>query len=386
MTEQSIRGFRATELCIEQKDLVPRRAVLVFAGVTNASRNVAGVPAAARAVRVVAKAGIRECWIVAGAVWQPNELIRGEVERLAGATIVSWLPAEELSAIFSDDGILLVAGESLVAAGNMHDALADNWVLPIGLEFAAAAGGHQIFERIAAARAAGELDDAELRIVASTTKPSDGIVSRKLNRPISQAISRRLLKWPGIRPIHATAVTTFLAVAMVLSLLAGGDAGLIAGAMLFQAASIFDGVDGEIARATFRTSRWGAMADSLVDAATNIGFIGGVVVNLWIQGNTFAAMVGAAGLAMMAIGLFLIGRRARSGTGKFTFNAVKDHFRGPKSRPMQWLIWLTMRDFYALAAVLFVVTGFAAEGLVAFGVIASGWLVVVLAVLMRRRA
>ena len=385
MTEQCIRSFRTTELCIEQRDLVPRLAVLIFAGITNASRNVAGVPAAARAVREVAKAGIGECWIVAGALWQPNELIRGEVERLAGGTTVSWLSAEELSAIFSDERILLVPGESLVAAESMRDALAHNSVLPIGLEFAAACG-HQIFERIAGARTGGELDDAERRIIASTTKPSDGIVSRKLNRPISQAISRRLLKWPGIRPIHATAVTTLLAVAMVLSLLAGGNAGLIAGAVLFQAASIFDGVDGEIARATFRTSRWGAMADSLVDAATNIGFIGGVVINLWIQGNTFAAMTGAAGLAIMAFGLFLIGQRARSGTQKFTFNAVKDHFHGPQPRPMQWLIWLTMRDFYALAAALFVVTGFAAEGLVAFGVIATGWLVVVLAVLMRTRA
>lgn len=385
MTEQCIRSFRTTDLCVELRDLVPRRAVLIFACVTNASRNVAGVPAAARAVREVARAGIRECWIVAGAVWQPNELIRREVERLGGATIVSWVPSDELSAIFSNERILLVAGESLVVAESFREALASNLVLPTGLEFAAA-GGHQIFERIAAPRTMGELDDAERRIVASTTKPSDGIVSRKLNRPISQAISRRLLKWPGIRPIHATAVTTLLAVAMVLSLLAGGDAGLIAGAVLFQAASIFDGVDGEIARATFRTSRWGAMADSLVDAATNIGFIAGVVINLWIQGNTFAAITGAAGLAIMAFGLFLIGRRARSGTREFTFNAVKDHFRGPQSRPMQWLIWLTMRDFYALAAVLFVVTGFAAEGLVAFGVIATGWLVVVLAVLMRRRA
>ncbi len=321
---------------------------------------------------------------MAGAVWQPNELIRAEVERLAGATIVSWLRAEELSAIFCNEGILLVAGESLVAAESIRDALAGNSVLPAGLEFAT--DGQQIFERITAARNAVELDDAERRIIASTTKPSDGIVSRKLNRPISQAISRRLLKWPGIRPVHATAVTTLLAVAMVLSLVAGGNAGLIAGAVLFQAASIFDGVDGEIARATFRTSRAGAMADSLVDAATNIGFIGGVIINLWIRGNTFAVMAGAAGLAIMAFGLFLIGRRARSGTRKFTFNAVKDHFHGPQPRPMQWLIWLTMRDFYALAAVLFVVTGFAAEGLVAFGVIAAGWLVVVLAVLMRRKA
>ena len=48
---------------------------------------------------------------------------------------------------------------------------------------------------------------------------------------------------------------------------------------------------------------------------------------------------------------------------------------------MQRLTWLTMRDFFAFAAVLFVVSGFANLGLVAFATVASGWFVVVLVVL-----
>jgi len=49
------------------------------------------------------------------------------------------------------------------------------------------------------------------------------------------------------------------------------------GALLFQAASMFDGVDGEIARATYRTSRSGAALDSAIDAATNFAAMLGII-------------------------------------------------------------------------------------------------------------
>jgi CDP-L-myo-inositol myo-inositolphosphotransferase len=130
---------------------------------------------------------------------------------------------------------------------------------------------------------------ASRQIVASTGKSGDGIVSRYVNRPISRAITRVLLRFPGIRPHHATAAAGAIGILMAASLLVGGKAGLLLGAILFQLASIVDGVDGEIARATFRSSSAGAMWDSLTDAATNISFIGGVTVNLWLRGFEDAA-------------------------------------------------------------------------------------------------
>ena len=162
---------------------------------------------------------------------------------------------------------------------------------PPPLETGVAAGQ----ARLGPASSAALLSAATKRLIAATGKPGDGIVARLINRPISQAISGQLLRWPQIRPIHATSVTALLALAMAVCLLTGGQAGLIAGTLLFQAASIIDGVDGEIARATFRSSRRGAMLDSLVDAAANIGFIGGVVINLWIAGRYQVAMTGLAG-------------------------------------------------------------------------------------------
>jgi CDP-L-myo-inositol myo-inositolphosphotransferase len=153
---------------------------------------------------------------------------------------------------------------------------------------------------------------------------------------------------------------------------------LVIGALLFQAASILDGVDGEIARATFMESRRGAMLDSLVDAGTNLAFVAGVIVNVYHQGGQRAALAGAMGLGALAVGLCVIGLRARADTSRpFTFNEMKDRVQAANIPLLTWLTWLTMRDFYALAAALLVAAGFAAQALVAFSIVALGWLAVV---------
>ena len=69
-----------------------------------------------------------------------------------------------------------------------------------------------------------------------------------------------------------------------------------------------------------------------------------------------------------------------------TFNALKDRFSQRPSRLKQWLTWLTMRDFYALAGAVLIASGFAAFALYAFAVVAAGWLVVVLTVMTREPA
>lgn len=220
------------------------------------------------------------------------------------------------------------------------------------------------------------------QIIRATAKPGDGIVARHINRPISQVCTAILLRlFPHMRPILATWGTALVAVAMIAALLTGTQTGLIAGALLFQAASIFDGVDGEISRATFRTSPQGAALDSLVDALTNLACVAGVAWNLHCQGQDHAALAGATGLVAMGLGLWLIGRRSRSNAEGMTFNAVKDRLNRNPSRIRQWLTWLTMRDFYALAGAVLIASGLADFALFAFAVVAVGWLVVVVAVL-----
>ena len=317
-----------------------RPEVVLFPTSEAAARNIAGLPAAARALRERAEAGAACCAVAVPGGWIPDAAVGAELDRLAGDMAFVCVDADRFA----------------------------GW------------GAHtvSVYTDLSA--------DAARQIVAATAKPGDGIVSRHINRPVSQAISAFLLRWPGVRPIHATWATAALALAMVLSLLFGGTAGLIAGAVLFQAASIADGVDGEIARATFRTSARGAMLDSLVDAATNIGFVGGVAVNLFRAGEVTAALAGGAAGVLLAAGLALIGRKARTSKRPFTFNGVKERVGAGKSRVMTWLTWLTMRDFFALAAALLVIAGFAPFTMFAFAAVTAGWFVVVVAVLGRQAA
>ena len=106
--------------------------------------------------------------------------------------------------------------------------------------------------------------------IRATGKPGDGLVSRWLNRPISQRITWLVLAIPGVRPIHVTISNRPCSPCRCSGACSsGGTPGLILGAILFQAASVLDGVDGEMARATFRaTSPDGATLDSLVDMSS----------------------------------------------------------------------------------------------------------------------
>ena len=373
-------------------------AVIEFASGAAAAALVAGVPAAARAVREVALAGVEECWLRIADKSPLPASVRQEIARLAGTMPVRGLdglavlpgtgsapcPLSDRPEDFIHRPLLAVEGEALVDAATIRAALAS-------------ASGHNPALRFGApdslpARAPGRADvrrhyaRAGRAIVAATAKSTDGIVSRSLNRPISQAISRTLLRIPGIQPIHATMGTAAIGLMMFTALVAlGSPVGLVLGALLFHAASVFDGVDGEIARATLRTSDRGAQIDTLIDAATNLAFIFGTVINLALRGRWLSASFGGAGLVMLTIGLTVLGGGARRRGAPISFDGLKQRFRA-SGRLGQWAVWLTMRDFLAAAAVVLFVAGLADEAIIGFSAIMTVWLVVILSTHARHSA
>ncbi|MBA4353406.1 MAG: hypothetical protein C0409_01820, partial [Novosphingobium sp.] len=285
----------------------------------------AGVPAAARVVREARLAGIAACEVLGSAGWQPSATTRAEAERLGGSMPVSF--GRDIGSPLAS--VAVIRGDALPQAQAIADAVAGRNEPVDGVEIAS---GHGIEEAVARAIAAGHGAAERLRaagrlILRSTAKPTDGIVSRHINRPVSQALSAIALRIPGFRPVHATIGTALIAIAMFACLLLGAESGLIAGALLFQAASIFDGVDGEVSRATWRTSHEGARMDSLIDAATNLAFLLGVAINLQLRGLILGASLGYTGLVLLAMGLFLIGRVAARSNAPFSFDLVKEHYR-----------------------------------------------------------
>lgn len=172
---------------------------------------------------------------------------------------------------------------------------------------------------------------------------------------------------------------------MALCLLFGGANGLIAGAILFHAASVIDGVDGEIARATKRSSEFGAKLDTIIDGITNLAFLSLASLNLWLQGEIQAATYGATGLTLLAAGLTALGLRSLAMGGPFTFDVVKNNFHSRPSRITSVLAAITSRDVYAAIFALTFALGFAEWMLLIFVCAAGIWLITISTVLIRTR-
>ena len=301
------------------------RPTLRFASAAAANRRVAGVAAVARLVR--------------------------EAE---GRRIRIVLPEGEIDARAHADLARLAADVKLLVVGPEH------------------VGG----------TAAPELD--AWAILRATAKPGDGFVSRWLNRPISQRISRLLLQIPGIRPLHATLGTALIALAMFAALIAGGEAGLIAGGLLFHTASVFDGVDGEIARATWRQSSSGAVLDTAVDLVTNLLFIAGFTFNLAERTGTQTMLVGGWALLLAVAGFGAIILREARGGKAFDTGGVKRRYQsrrreGLSAVIMDCAIAISSRDTFAFLFAVLILLGLALPALYVFAALTTLWFLFVLA-------
>ncbi len=101
-------------------------------------------------------------------------------------------------------------------------------------------------------------------------KPTDGPVSRLLNRRVSTRITRLVVRL-GVRdPNKVTLVTGFLGVLAAIPYLFVKPLYAAIAGVLVQLASILDGVDGEIARMLNAKTRFGAYLDAVIDRIVDI--------------------------------------------------------------------------------------------------------------------
>ncbi|MGZ8307426.1 MAG: CDP-alcohol phosphatidyltransferase family protein [Allosphingosinicella sp.] len=342
------------------------RAVLIFSARRDPSRRLAGLPLAARAASEAVAAGASEIWLCVDEALLPRS-VRLEVERICAGVRLRILPGRDLKGrlelagypptvrLYCDRYILLADRLRRFAGGDCARLLC-------GAEVAAEREG-------AGAEAAEEGDVLDLerpaaaarKILAATTKPSDGIVSRRFNRPVSQRISAVLLHIEGLRPWHLTIVTATMGLLMFVSFLQAGPGGLILGGILFHVASVVDGIDGEIARATFRSSERGAMLDSAVDMITNLLFYLGVTVSLSRLHGPEHLLVGGWCLLLAIIGLLLIRMLANSAGDRGSFDIVKVYYRtrypdGIPAKITNFLVAITSRDFFAFGNALIILS------------------------------
>ena len=327
---------------MESEKTAAEAAIVRFASVGEANRRIAGVAAAARIARTFADAGESRLWLA-----------------VPDAAPLDDAALADLSRLWSGEPIRIVDGTVLAGRDEQGPAIRD----------------------------APQL--STWTVLRATGKPNDGIVSRWLNRPVSRLISALLLHLPGVRPIHATLGSALLAPAMFACLVLGGPTGLIAGGLLFHGASVLDGVDGEIARATFRTSAAGAALDSAVDLATNLLFVSGLAINLALAGEQRAVVAGVWGLALFGAGMAAIGLSMLRAKGPFTFELVKRdsrmRFGGRAAATFVAVATkVSSRDFFALLFAVLILAGLPEAVLYLFAAAATLWILfVVIAILGR---
>lgn len=121
---------------------------------------------------------------------------------------------------------------------------------------------------------------AEKKLLASLSKPTDGILSKKFNRKISAFITSFLIKTP-ITPNTISFLIPVLAIFAFFILSRGTQMSFILGGILIQFLSIIDGCDGEISRLKFQKSVFGAWLDPILDRYVDMFLIAGMAYGYW---------------------------------------------------------------------------------------------------------
>ena len=205
-------------------------------------------------------------------------------------------------------------------------------------------------------------------IVRRTAKPSDGLVSRWLNRPISQRITWLAARDSGAhgRSMSRSSTPCSRASWWRSPCWPAARPGLLLGGILFHAASVLDGVDGEMARASFRTSAAGAALDSAVDMATNLLFIA-AAHRASRPGATAARSAGSAAGRCSSASLGcaadrLAGPRRRRAARLRPVQALG--FRSAESRTViYWIVQtLSSRDCFAFLFMVLIIARARADG------------------------
>ncbi len=212
-----------------------------------------------------------------------------------------------------------------------------------------------------------DLGIARARLRQSLGKAEDGPISRHVNRPLSTRVSM------AMAPLRPNPNLVSVLVALV-GLLAAGLLGLgmgLAGGLLAQAASILDGVDGELARLQLRAGPSGALLDGVLDRIVDAALLGGL--GLWgLRGSASPGLILALAVAATA--------------GSMLSMATKDRVRAlglPRAPegPIGYL--LGGRDGRLLLVSLFAVFGLPVVALAA--VTATSWLSLAVRVIVVQR-
>ena len=172
-----------------------------------------------------------------------------------------------------DEPALLINGGVLVETADLQQVIerggqlfsADGTRLPVAMTAGAAVPvcAGKVAVPVADATSVRE---AERRFWASLTSSADGIVDRFVNRPLGRYLSKILIRAP-ISPNQVSIVS------MLVGILSGcffTGRYFISGGLLLQLSAMIDCVDGDLARALYKESRFGKWLDLVGDQFVHV--------------------------------------------------------------------------------------------------------------------
>jgi phosphatidylglycerophosphate synthase len=192
---------------------------------------------------------------------------------------------------------------------------------------------------------------AERRLLRSLVKETDGFMARRVERPISLQISRRLAP-AAITPNQMSVISIVVGLCAGPFFVSAHPFSQTVGALLFLAHSILDGCDGELARLRFQESRWGGVLDFWGDNVVHIVIFACMAVGwsrsavatwpLLLGGAAILGVLGSAGFVYWRL------MRPKDGAGAL-FTSVS----AAPERPLARLLdAASRRDFIYLVVVL----------------------------------
>lgn len=203
------------------------------------------------------------------------------------------------------------------------------------------------------------LDDVDFINAESLTKgyiisSTDGYIAKNINKRISIPFSILLSK-TRIHPNILTFINMIIGVLSAVFLLFNSYWHIVLGGFFFQLASVMDGVDGEVAKFTFKVSDIGGWLDTISDNLTFFLFISAASYLYHINSGRIDSVIF---IMLIFIGsttmLFIMIRYLRRYSSSRSLVAYDKEFiqKLPRSDPLiafiQLMKYTTKKDFFAL--------------------------------------
>ncbi len=328
--------------------------MLAFSAVVFASpflrQRMAGLTGVARTVIQADLAGARSIYVVSPDEIAPDWMRSFAIRKRPLPEVTRVARREDIPA--RDGELLLILPEELLLTleGIRHLRDQPGSALPTDPAYAFAAGPAAAITR---------------RIFEASMKSGEGWVIRNVDRPISTRLAALIVRHWDVSPNAVSVLCFALAIVMGVVLAQGGQLWLAAGGLLFQAVMVIDCVDGDIARVTHTSSRFGAALDTALDMLSNLAFVVGLMIGL-VRTYGYGELAMPTALAIVAaVCILLMTVLVRLGPGGGSFDVVRPALavrlsRHPRLKATVLVIErLFKRDFYTLFFAVLSVVGLA---------------------------